>query len=590
MRGYFALGIVVGVFGCSTGSSPTEGDSLKDSGVPSTDEGFATDFGVDDTNLTGFQNTIITPANAVVKIDLSTGTAGKQVFKAVDLDGKDITATTTFTVDDASLGSFAGATFTSATSLPAGVLGKSTVVRGEPGKGVANVTVVALRAVSGDNKDFFFTVAYKKDPDPTRDVLKFGTNIAQVDVGIIVDTTASMGPEINNLRDALASDTGMIPKLKAAIPNVGIAIARHDDFPVAPFGFPGSSTEKADVPYELLNTVTTNKAVAQSSVFLLQPYRGGALPESQYEAQYQMLTGEGFAWTAAKAGNIAANLPPVGFSGGAKFRAGSLPVVVEITDASWFDKTQYSTPTAGALAPHSKEEVVAAYDKIKAKFVGVHARIGTSAACDDYATASCDSAKGFNQAVAMAQATGSVLDPSAFTTCTAGKCCTGVGGADVDPIGGKCPLVYQAKTDGTGVADGIVAAIKAISVGSAFDVTAQKSNEPANIDSKGNPVDATKFIAKLRAMGEGSAPEMCKARATKDTDMDGTDDTFVGVTVGEPVCFEVIPKMNDFVEGAKDAPQFFKAYIDVVGVPGSIKLDRREVTFLVPPAEQVAAK
>ncbi|MGZ3478239.1 MAG: hypothetical protein ACXVCJ_27325, partial [Polyangiales bacterium] len=387
----------------------------------------------------------------------------------------------------------------------------------------------------------------------------------------------------------LASDTGMIPKLKAAIPNVGIAIAHHDDFPVSPFGFPGSATEKADVPYELLNAVTTNKAVAQSSVFLLQPYRGGALPESQYEAQYQMLTGEGFAWTAGAGGKIDPNLPPTGFSGGAKFRAGSLPVVVEITDASWFDKTQYDTPTAGKLSPHSKDQVISAYDKIKAKFVGVHARIGTEAACDNYATASCDSAKGLGQAVAMAQATGSVLDPG-LAGCAAGKCCTGVGGAEVDPTGGKCPLVYTAKTDGTGVADGIVAAIKAISVGSAFDVTAQKSNEPSNMDVKGNPVDATKFIAKLRAMGEGSAPEMCKARATKDTDADGTDDTFIGVTVGEPVCFEVIPKMNDFVEGAKDAPQFFKAYIDVVGVPGSIKLDRREVTFLVPPKEQVAAK
>jgi hypothetical protein len=51
-----------------------------------------------------------------------------------------------------------------------------------------------------------------------------------------------------------------------------------------------------------------------------------------------------------------------------------------------------------------------------------------------------------------------------------------------------------------------------------------------------------------------------------------------------------VPKKNDFVEPAKDLPQFFKAFIDVVGMPGAVKLDRREVLFLVPPKEQGPAK
>src|SRR5690606_11738983 len=136
----------------------------------------------------------LSPANPVVKIDLTTGTpvAGSVTFTATERVGGaevDVTDKTTFTVDDTSLGSFAGATFTSTTALPAGVLGKSTVVRGAPGGGLANVTVIALR-VSGEKKDFFFTVPYQKDPEPKKDILKFGTNIKQVDVAILMDTTA----------------------------------------------------------------------------------------------------------------------------------------------------------------------------------------------------------------------------------------------------------------------------------------------------------------------------------------------------------------------------------------------------------------
>jgi hypothetical protein len=466
-------------------------------------------------------------------------------------------------------------------------------VHGQPGNGLANVTVIALR-VSGSNKDFFFVVPYQKDPDPAKDILKFGTNIKQVDVGILMDTTASMGEEIANLRNALS--TKIIPGLKAAIPSVGYAVARFEDFPVLPFGYDGSAGGTPNTPYQLFEAVTTVESTVKSAVELLQVYQGGQLPESQYEAQYQMLTGAGFAWTANKAGSIPASPTKPGTSGGAKFRAGSLPVVVQITDASWFEKATYSAATSGGLSPHSHSEVVAAYDAITAKFVGVHSLFeksggGMDTPCTNFANTSCDSARGYQQAVKMAQDTGSLLDPSAFKgACGVGKCCTGTSGAAMDPVAGKCPMAFLAKSDGTGVADGIVAAIKAISVGSAFDVTAVKSNDPSNFDSTGKPVDATKFILKIRAMGEGDTASGCAPRAVKDTDGDMVDDTFVAVTVGEPVCFEVVPKKNDFVEPAKDAPQFFKAFIDVVGMPGAVKLDRRDVLFLVPPKEQGPAK
>ena len=92
----------------------------------------------------------------------------------------------------------------------------------------------------------------------------------------------------------------------------------------------------------------------------------------------------------------------------------------------------------------------------------------------------------------------------------------------------------------------------------------------------------------LRAMDEGDPKQGCPAGAAKDTDGDGVKDTFVAIPVGTPVCFEVIPAKNDFVKPLATA-QFFNAFIDVLGMPGSVKLDKRTVLFEVPP-KAIAAK
>ncbi len=586
----FLAALAASALACS-GSQPTPGIDLNDTGGTSGDssgDGFVFDTS-DPDGLPPIGLYTIKPINSVLKTDLVTGKKGSVTYNMFKSEGGgpdvDVTASSTFTADDPTIGTFDKNVFT-CNDLPATVLGKSSDITGQPGNAKARVTCISLR-VTGDKRDFFFLVPYKKDPEPPKDILKFGTNIKQVDVGFVQDTTASMGPEINNLRDSL---TTIIASLKAAIPSVGMAIARHDDFPVSPFGYDGSAGGASDVPYQLLQAVTTSEAAAKSAVVGLVPYRGGALPESQYEAMYQLLTGDGLSWTVAKAGSIPKVTPKAGTSGGAEFRAGSLPVVIEITDASWFDKPDYATK---GLTTHGKTDLIAAYATVKAKFVGIHAVIektpgaGLDTPCTDYATASCDSARGYQQAVDLATATGSLVDPTTFGgTCPAGKCCTGVGGAAINPdTSGKCPLVFRAKTDGTGVADSVVKAIQAISVGSTFDVTAIASNDPSNPpDSKGAAVDATKFIKNIRAMEEGDAGSSCPAHAAKDTDGDGVKDTFIGVIVGTPVCFEVNAKINDFVEPTKQ-PQFFNAFIDVVGMPGSVKLDRRTVLFLVPPKE-----
>jgi hypothetical protein len=89
-------------------------------------------------------------------------------------------------------------------------------------------------------------------------------------------------------------------------------------------------------------------------------------------------------------------------------------------------------------------------------------------------------------------------------------------------------------------------------------------------------------------MKEGDGGDCKKDEfAVKDSNGDGIDDTFLAVEVGNPVCFEVIPKSNTTVPPA-DKAVFFKAFINVIGLPGSVLLDQREVLFLVPPTDPIA--
>ena len=229
------------------------GDGGADTTVPF-------DFGppTDGDSGPGLCQFTIDPLNAVLKIDLTTGVATTQAYTVSKSCGggapTDITASETFTVDDTSLGTFpaggpGNATFTTVTDLGAGVLGKTTQVHAQPGNVVANVTVIQEH-VTGTDKDFFFEEPYKEAPSPTKDVLKFGTNIEQVDVAFMQDTTASMGGEIANLKASISDTTsGLIAQLTAAIPSVGIAVAHHEDFPVSPFGYDGASGGAKNIPY-----------------------------------------------------------------------------------------------------------------------------------------------------------------------------------------------------------------------------------------------------------------------------------------------------------------------------------------------------
>ena len=179
---------------------------------------------------------------------------------------------------------------------------------------------------------------------------------------------------------------------------------------------------------------------------------------------------------------------------------------------------------------------------------------------------------------ALSDATGSNVPAAAYP---GGKCNPQAGAAP----NGNCRLNFDIN-NGVGLDTSVVQAIQAISIGANFNVTAIAANDPMNAGG----VDATKFIQEIRALGEGDPMNGCpKLTTTKSNASLTYDDVFVGVTAGTSVCFEVIPAMNTTVMPTATA-QFFKAFINVVGLPGNTALDQRSVLFLVPPVNVSGAE
>jgi hypothetical protein len=545
------LGGLVVVIGCGGGSGRSGfEDQLNGDGQPPTQN---TTGAPDDQGSfgkgTATPGVVIDPKNATVIIDSATNpaTPGSVTYKMI-ANGKDVTAGTTFTLKDGSLGTFKGAAFTSIPALPAGTLGKSTQVVGQSadGQGLGTLTVVQLRK-TGAQRDFFFVVPYGGDPTPKSDILTFSTNIKQADVAFVMDTTGSMTGAIDNLKTALSGT--LLAQLQAAIPNVGLAVIDVRDF---------DSGDSWAV--NVRQRITTTLSLAQTAVNAMSAYGGGDEPEAQLFGMYHALTG-----AASTTGSpaLAAHTPAAGTWGGVDFRSGSVAVVVDISDAHWHD------PSGGQGIAQLKS----AFASTKAKFVNI---------LENHYIASEPDLE--NQPNDLSDATGSNVVASAFGTvagCAAGQCCTGVSGAGRAPAGpaGSCRLNFLAN-NGNGVSAGIVKAIQAIAVGSVFDVTAKASNDPKNAGG----VDATKFIKALRAMDEGNAAAGCPAHVATDTNGDGIKDTFTALQAGTPVCFEIIANTNSFVPPLLD-PQFFNAFVDVIAVQGNLPLDHRAVIFMVPPKD-----
>lgn len=393
-----------------------------------------------------------------------------------------------------------------------------------------------------DPGDFFLVLPYEDDAEER--VLRFGTNLQVADVYFLIDTTVSMQPAIDNVRDSL---TTLSNEIRARVPDTQLGVGRYADFPNARdiddlrgYGRP------PDVPYANEQSITDDLSAVQAALGRLEADGGRDRAESATEALYQTAKGVGGSWTFASGAPPfhlpAASCPPAfGESeprrGYPCFRPGALPILVLVTDAPFHNGPHGAYAYSGITpAPQRFEAMIEALNDIGARFIGV--AVGTDEEGDSVPRAHQE---------AVARMTGSV-----------------------DRNGE--PLVYDAS--GGTVSSAIVEGIETLTVQTPQDVDTVTENVPGNPDD----FDARLFIESIVAVEghrEGqSGPMPGVTYSSKD------EGTFYEVVPGAFVDFSVRFR-NDVLPPPQTA-QIYRAIIVVRG-NGVARLSERKVYIVVPP-------
>lgn len=447
---------------------------------------------------------------------------------------------------------------------------------------------------------YYFVLPYMGDPSPAVNIVPLRTNLNQGDVAFMVDTTATMGGEIQNLKSNL---TSIITKLKISIPDLAVGIAGFDDFPSGIYGSTG-----VDLPFYVGGTtgyVSTALADNISAVFGLNVHDGGDGPESHVAAMYRALTDYFLIWDT---GQMAPSGAPGGRYGSLRFRDSALPILVAVTDAPFHNGKRSNNPavlhdpyTFNNTPPFptpTVDELIVAMKGRGARFIGISASDGVRTGADPY-----------EDMAFLADQTNSYVPPSAFGGLLCG---TGMNGAFITPDGpmtveapgGTCRLIFDISTTGNGLNDVTIDnAVKALLKSIKLDVRALMTpdfNDP--IDS----VDS--FIDKVAVNAPGGddpaepgTPCFSLNAVMQLTDIwsgpkgdskmqDGVNETALGIIPGQKVCFQVLPKTNTTIMQNTGA-QIFKATLTVKAkngiAPSELTLGApREVLFVVPPAPQ----
>ncbi len=459
--------------------------------------------------------------------------------------------------------------------------------------------------------DFVFVVDYMKTPTPTVETLNMSTDVSQADVVFALDSTGSMSGALTTLASNLA---GFVPTIQSKVKSVAMGVVDFKDY-----------GDNYVVQYDhRIQTVATAAGVTSVTNALKALSAGGGAdyPEADLEALYAIAggpaisipgppTGAPTAWSSTfNLGTVPPTTPTPGETqgnvGNAGFRAGSVPIVVLCTDANWHDRPgvaasgengieDYGSGTSCSAtacnANPSRAMTVSALQNIGAHVMMLAGQGGG-------AEPSPGNPKGHG--LALAQDTGAVVNVADFgpvgtrpSGCSLTQCCTGlngVGETDTPAGSGLCPLSYWFDdTSGNGTSTSVVQGIVALANGLKFDIHVEAVDvDPMTVD---NFMQG--LVPNLSGMGPAAVCITMPPAALQDNftgphatpGMDGTLDTFPGVSGGKQICFDVIPKMNVNVM-ATSQPQFFRAQLQVKGVTGGNTVNLgtpRDVFFLVPP-------
>ena len=377
------------------------------------------------------------------------------------------------------------------------------------------------------------------------------TNIRKADILFSVDTTGSMGGEIDNMQSSLG--TLVIPGIEAIIMDTAFGVSEFEDYPFNPFGS-ATCMGTPDRPFRLHQQVTNDSALVETGLDRLDMPLGcgGDLPESGFEALYQIAAGTGVTWPGGSVPAFAPDpgTPGGGTIGGVGFRTDAFPIVVHVTDDVSHTHTDYAG--RGIVTPHSRDDAVTALTAIRARVIGIASQLRARPQLED-----------------VAIATSAVIPPDA-----AGTCLTAVDGAPRRPVmlpdGTEgCPLVFDVRANGSGLSSTLVDAVGALVTAITLDtVSVRVVGDPNGF------IRATIPRSAVPPPG-GALPTVA------DLDGDSVFDSFVGVTPGTVVTFTIIA-FNDTVPRTS-IDQVFTVTLQVIG-DGVTVLDEKPVVIIVPRA------
>ncbi len=266
--------------------------------------------------------------------------------------------------------------------------------------------------------------------------LDIEAQLARADVLFLVDTTASMGEEIDRIRTGLRDR--IAPGIADAIPDSELGVAHFEDFPT------GRCGESSDNPFELLSPITADLNRAQAAVDALMLGNGLDRPEAQVEALYQVATGEGLGSYIMPSFGC-----PSGGVGYPCFRPDALPIVLLFTDAPFHNGPGGTNPYSCTVVPtpHTYEQAVTALNALEIKVMGMYSGTG----------------EGRSDMMSIAGDTGA--------------------------LEGGMPLVFDIGTRGERLSDQVVTAIRTLADVIQFDVDAIVT-DPDPTDG----VDVTAFV------------------------------------------------------------------------------------------------
>lgn len=285
------------------------------------------------------------------------------------------------------------------------------------------------------------------DPDGGIIDLPLDTEVelGRADVALLVDTTASMGSEIAQIRAGLRDR--IVPGIRASIPDSRLAVATFADFPNEPCG------QLGDSPFELVLPITDDVARVQAAVDSIGLDSGVDPPESQVEGLFQLVTGEGLPGFVEPGFGC-----PGGGFGFACFSTDALPVVLLFTDAPFHEGPGGSNPYLCGVTgvAHRYADAVAALTARDVRVIGLFSGGGDAEARRDLD--------------AIARDTGAI----------------GRGGA---------PLVFDIGSDGERLSESVVDAIETLASVIELDIdTRLEDPDP------GDAVDPRDFVDAVLAL------------------------------------------------------------------------------------------